>query len=1654
MIAKETIAKLRAFASRRRRLILIRGICAFVMSLLLIMTGLALLDRFLIIPDMVRWVLSAIGYGAVGFILWRVCLRHFFHHTNRRELARMVEHADPSLREDLVSAIELGSKKSEANAEFDSPQFRALLQKDVAGRLSSIEVKKLLPSKIVSIWTRMAVVAVLVAVALSFIPGLHFPQLLSRALLPGANLERPSDIIVTFIEPSPTDRIVASGDTVEVMVEISGGSVDKVILETYEGEMKGEKTKLTRVKGNRFSGGISVNFVDIDYRVRAEGTITKVHKLKSRPRPQATQFAKSYTYPSYTGLPGIKESHDHGDVSALEGSEVALEITVNQKLSKAELHLQSLRKETEENVVELVQGEDGLLRGVVPINADYNFYRVHLEAEESGFTNKFSPDYEIRSVPDLVPTVVMVTPETNTEVALNTSLPVAGMALDDVGLAEIRQEWRINKEEWQERVLLTKPEGENLLEMQTESAWELRSLPLKARDTLFTRLVAVDTKGNRGESPVVRLVVTAEPDNLQKRAWAEKEKELAKTLNTLREKTAEAARAIGEAKKELKKEDALDVEDQQKVVLAQAETADAQREADRAWEQLKEMQREAPSRAEAEQLKSAAEALAQIRNQKLERAEEAIQDWGKADKEEFGQQDEMADRHGWEAHDLATRLADAAKARAAEDEAEILADDLKSLAEKQKEVAEAARNNETAEAAKEQQEIAGARSENLEKALDEFAQLTEGGERGTAERESNELERDRKELEQAIAQSEEKPDKGRLQRVAEEMTRQAEDAARNMENMQNTLANRADEMQRKLDERNNEASREVQELVNKANELVHKRELAEKATESGDQNQAEAREEEVAILEEEIQERLEGLADTVRDEAEFAEQNSMTNDLQENADMQKAAQVMDDLADSVEEEDGHEAARELAQNLENLKDALEAIEAGDAADDLAQALDELADAEHNASGQQEQAREGNPENFEAIAEQMKELPKALQQVADAQEAVKEAQQAMNSQETNQLKQEMNERARADENRAPQPKSGEAEKLQEQMEKVSEAIEPQVADARDALEQMAPSIPEQLRDLAADAQAQADAADALAENASGESMEDIAAKAEEMIAQSEDTAERMEEISTALAAEANTEDLLTEESRDSARDADDAIARLEANADAPAETMENLNEAADAKSADIQERALEMAANEQAALAENLNTLADQLEAAAGEDAAAAEEARLALRESESETGVESALDQAYEQAAELAQLMEQAGTNPEDALAALEQELQRNEPMQESLSEMAQESLGDAAQMLANAAAAEGQVGDMLEQAAQEAQGQAEAQAQQPESSPQPTPQVPQQMANAAQQQPQVAEQVGEAASELASAARHEERLGNEALSEALTEASEETQALATNEASQAMQAIDNAQQQSQQAPSPQAAQQASAAADAAQNAIAEQAGQLSAMASQESQEGSAQQPQASPTAPQSLDPDQDGEIGPFDSGNPEQGQFLAEALDALDQALNDPQSQMAQNQEQGQSPAESQNQGQQSPQQSQAEGQSPSESQSQSQAQQSIASAAQSQAQAMAQARAQNMAPGQMSPSQMQAMMAAQSSKSALESKDAIRAQAMAMNGQLLLSQTDPGETPEPLQDWSKLPAKVAKDLIEGQRQEVSPDYRSAVESYYKAIAEKAGKK
>src|ERR1700760_2872665 len=94
------LQKLQAFAERRRQLIVRRGIYAAVATLLVAMMIVALLDWAFILPDGVRWSLSGAAYLAIIVVEWRSCWRLLLHAPGARELARLVEHAEPQLRED------------------------------------------------------------------------------------------------------------------------------------------------------------------------------------------------------------------------------------------------------------------------------------------------------------------------------------------------------------------------------------------------------------------------------------------------------------------------------------------------------------------------------------------------------------------------------------------------------------------------------------------------------------------------------------------------------------------------------------------------------------------------------------------------------------------------------------------------------------------------------------------------------------------------------------------------------------------------------------------------------------------------------------------------------------------------------------------------------------------------------------------------------------------------------------------------------------------------------------------------------------------------------------------------------------------------------------------------------------------------------------------------------------------------------------------------------------------------------------------------------------------------------------------------------------------------------------------------------------------
>jgi hypothetical protein len=247
-----------------------------------------------------------------------------------------------------------------------------------------------------------------------------------------------------------------------------------------------------------------------------------------------------------------------------------------------------------------------------------------------------------------------------------------------------------------------------------------------------------------------------------------------------------------------------------------------------------------------------------------------------------------------------------------------------------------------------------------------------------------------------------------------------------------------------------------------------------------------------------------------------------------------------------------------------------------------------------------------------------------------------------------------------------------------------------------------------------------------------------------------------------------------------------------------------------------------------------------------------------------------------------------------------------------------------------------------------------------------------------------------QAANDLNRVARHQERLGDKPAAQATAEAAKQVEA--AGKQAQATQA--NPQ------PNPQIAQQAqSNAAQAAKSAEAT----------------------ASKTAPPLF-------TSPLAQM---QGQMLAQALDQIDAQLHPAQTGQQQAGQQGQ---QSQS-GQQGQQQQQA-------------AQNSLNQAQQAQQQQMADSRNSGQTPGQQPSPQQMAQNQQQSQQNGAQSNEGgNKSQLVKAEGELgTITVLVPG-------DWGHLPQKMADDLTEATRTEAAPEYRAAIESYYKAIAQKAKK-
>jgi hypothetical protein len=1026
---------------------------------------------------------------------------------------------------------------------------------------------------------------------------------------------------------------------------------------------------------SRFAANLRLENGTVEYRILAGDAITQWHRIQTRPRPRVELFTKLLQFPEYSLLPDVSSTAEDGNLQALQGTVAQLTIRPNQPVSAAELRLDPLN--SEEPVViplTLQQGTDqtatpaGLWTAAIPIQ-DPGTYRVHLVSAETGFENVFSPRYEIRPQPDLIPRTGFVDQQQTTLLLPpDDILQLQAMAEDDLPLVSLEQQISINGADWISLPLsMTVVEGTEGRSVTADWQWDLVPHTLRPGDQLLTKLSAVDRRGSRGESAPLRIVIADREFDPGRHTQMQQKLQLQPELVRLAAQLEEqktAATAMLERLKSVAPDAPQALTDR---TALQDLTVRQQKAADAVLQQAQGLLRNTPPGADAAELELVGRLLARLALEQPHAAAATLQTMSSAATAAQQQTDlNEVKRCFDQAADDAKTLAEHYSWLAAWNLFDAASHDLQMMLEHQEFVVSSP--TQTWRRLVRQESLLITHLETFERLLQEQRSRLPEPLISHATRLIDFSVTSREQLQQVLESEEKLPQLQAFSKTLRDQLLQyqkldvldsaipgrLQNAWRDIENRTGPLANQIDVL--------NAAATERQALQLAAAKL---REAADDAEKTVLAEQQAVRAQSRMLL------RSQPGLQQLRSRQKLAEARPDA-DLQYAADAGLAVRAIDSVL--YQQQTPEADAAKLPEQLREIGPAWRTLEAGhDLA--LAQAamvrLQEL----ERWNSRHRTARIDQPRHWDLVQHTLDTAVRRLTEARADNGIINRLNQTRWSDEARDAGRRIAERRwRRDVLTAA---GHELDTMAGEMATAATELQPAMAQARAVLAKYAPSV-SQLAERAAEQVRALEEQTLQAADASEQDPQQQPKQMAELQQQQQQVNQQIEDLLQALVEDAEQQDLTDEQQRERARDSDDSLALIQP----PAERMNQELQQAAAAPQNAQQQELAEAAEQQEQTAKALETVAEHFRALEqGQEVA---ETRAELRQAEQQQGLPLELAEQYQQAAVMDQELDRSA---EEQLRELEAELQRNPAMQDALSEIARNALADAQSVLQDAAA-------------------------------------------------------------------------------------------------------------------------------------------------------------------------------------------------------------------------------------------------------------------------------------------------------------------------------------------------------------------------------
>jgi hypothetical protein len=245
-----------------------------------------------------------------------------------------------------------------------------------------------------------------------------------------------------LFEVSPGNKEVPKGQSVEVRIRIRAASPALLVARQgalllfwrLEGQTNFEKVDLPADSSGLFRTVFQSVRGSTEYFAQLSSISSDHYLLTVIDRPIIRSFQVRLDYPSYTKLPPRVQEEFVGDISALPGSRIALTGTSSKELQRARIVFGNGKL-----LALATRGEK--FSASFAADAETEYYLVVTDTE--GLTNADPVKYQIKLLPDEPPSVAILQPGRNIDLAGDQFLRLLIQAKDDFGISSLRLGYRL-----------------------------------------------------------------------------------------------------------------------------------------------------------------------------------------------------------------------------------------------------------------------------------------------------------------------------------------------------------------------------------------------------------------------------------------------------------------------------------------------------------------------------------------------------------------------------------------------------------------------------------------------------------------------------------------------------------------------------------------------------------------------------------------------------------------------------------------------------------------------------------------------------------------------------------------------------------------------------------------------------------------------------------------------------------------------------------------------------------------------------------------------------------------------------------------------------------------------------------------------------------